>query len=200
MVEERYVQCIRYQSAECPIVVGGIYKVHSVGAGVLYFDRCRRDHNSEFFKEVPYVAPTPIAFQEGDLVRPRAGVLHGTKPCLLTPGIVYRAGTIDDLNRVFVHHSLCDEWHSAEDFEVPQDRPVPLKLAWKPYQDALGEPCVEAQFLCHGLYVGETSWHASNHSGRLAYGSCTSHLDGQDLAEAWLKQHLRSTFERLYGP
>jgi hypothetical protein len=200
MVEGQYVQCIRYQSAECPIVVGGIYKIRSIGVdGSLCFDRCGREHRPAFFEELASdpTPAVPMAFQEGALVRLRSGVRHGTEPCSLTPGREYRAGTIDDWQRVFVHHDSCKEWHTAADFEVQQERRW-LLLTWKPYQDALGKPCVQADFLCHGLYVGETSWHAGNHGGRLMDGRCTSQLDGQIRAEAWLKQYLRPILAKLY--
>lgn len=76
-----------------------------------------------------------------------------------------------------------------------------LKWDWKPYKDGFGSICMQAQVLGQDLYVGEKSWHACNDRGsRVHDANCTSLLDGQVQAEAWLAEYLRPTFETMYGP
>lgn len=49
-------RCVRWQIAECPIQVGGVYKVQAVeqdADGVhLCFERCTRAHNPKYFEHV----------------------------------------------------------------------------------------------------------------------------------------------------
>jgi hypothetical protein len=142
----QYVQCIRHQSAECPIHIGGIYRIASVNSvGEFRFDRCGREHHPMFFRAVLGMEKPPTLFKEGDVIRLQPWVMHGDRPCPLTALVTYRAGSIDDLNRVFVHHEACDQWHSMEDFEVvPPAKPSGdlhyenlAKLAYETYRGEL---------------------------------------------------------------
>ena len=109
-----YVQCVLHQSAECPLHVGGVYRVLSTNGGRLQFRQCGRDHDPARFKKVP--KSCEHRFPEFIRVQLRAGAEVTDHDCKLHPGRSYQIGSVDDFNRVFFYHQGCNHWHDPKHF------------------------------------------------------------------------------------
>lgn len=114
-----YVQMVLYQSAECPLHVGGVYQVSRVGEdGALHFRQCSRTHNPNRFRVVP--SPFVSILKEGDTVQLRANTVATDHECGLWANRDYTVGTVDDFQRVFFHHQGCEHWHAPTLFKKPR--------------------------------------------------------------------------------
>jgi len=109
-----HVQVVLHQSAECPLHVGGVYRVASTNGGRLQFRQCGRDHDPDRFKKVPY--PSEPLFPEHARVRVRPGAEITDHECKLNLNRVYHVGSVDDFNRLFFYHQGCNHWHDPQYF------------------------------------------------------------------------------------
>lgn len=108
----KHYRCLRTQGAECPLTVGGVYRLDNAFEEGLAFHRCRRPHDTDGFElvEDPRIAVTFLKEGSLALVSTGSGVKFLDHECPLL-GEIRTIGAMDDLGRVYFHHSRCTEWH-----------------------------------------------------------------------------------------